>query len=112
MQLLEQSLTQQIHKLYLNEQTKHYTDCELQNMEALLMVHCFHEALKVHSGEEALSLLLGSKRVYHDLSTRLLMQQSEKEFEMVVAIRQWRNIKPGFEFRAFVYNNELVACSQ
>ena len=40
------------------------------------------------------------------------MQQNEDEFEMVVAIREWKEIQDGMEFRAFVYENELRAVSQ
>ena len=59
-----------------------------------------------------MELILKSKRVRDDILIRLLQSDSTNKFQMIIAIRQWYDIYPGFEFRGFVYKNKLNALSQ
>jgi hypothetical protein len=109
---VEQILRERIQQMSQEFELNNYSVVERENLETLCLVHSFHQALKVQSGQEALNLILQSKRSYHDIFVRLLQQQTEKEFNMIIAIRKWIEIQPGMEFRAFVYNNRITVCSQ
>ena len=67
------------------------------------------EAMKTENEEEALDLLLQSRRIYWDLQYALEFPES---FDIQIIFREWRKIPLQFEFRAFVYNNQLTAISQ
>jgi hypothetical protein len=68
--------------------------------------------LKVNSGKEAMELLIRSKRVRDDILVRVLKSDVKNPFQMIVAVRSWNEIIPGFEFRGFVYKKKLNALSQ
>jgi hypothetical protein len=78
----------------------------------LTITHIFHQALKVLNGKEAMFLLTNSQRIYHDLTSLLLESDKDHPFKLVLAVRKWIQIYPGFEFRGFVYQNKLNALTQ
>jgi len=65
------------------------------------------QSLIVKSGEEAVTLLGSSRRIWQDIEVSL---DSEK-FDLQVVIREWVVIPNEYEFRGFVYNRKLTAIS-
>jgi hypothetical protein len=59
-----------------------------------------------------MELLIRSKRVRDDILVRTLKSDLKNPFQMIVAVRSWNEIIPGFEFRGFVYKRKLNALSQ
>eukprot|EP01124_Arcella_intermedia_P006976 TRINITY_DN14240_c0_g1_i3.p1 TRINITY_DN14240_c0_g1~~TRINITY_DN14240_c0_g1_i3.p1 ORF type:complete len:240 (+),score=36.52 TRINITY_DN14240_c0_g1_i3:505-1224(+) len=67
--------------------------------------------LKVFNGKDAVQLLLRSKRILTDLSFAELV--GGDKFDLQVIIREWcPKVLPEWEFRLFVMNGQLNACSQ
>ena len=60
---------------------------------------------------DALSVCCGSQRTYQDLTLANLLQGDEG-FNMQMHVREWVTIEPEWEFRTFVTNNEMTACTQ
>ncbi len=79
--------------------------------DMILFTDACGKCLKVKSGAEALHLLLHSQRAYDDLSRAELVLGKE-HFDMGVIVRGWVDISPEWEFRAFVYNGVMTACTQ
>eukprot|EP01125_Pyxidicula_operculata_P004631 TRINITY_DN1740_c0_g1_i1.p1 TRINITY_DN1740_c0_g1~~TRINITY_DN1740_c0_g1_i1.p1 ORF type:complete len:293 (-),score=51.14 TRINITY_DN1740_c0_g1_i1:115-993(-) len=76
----------------------------------------FVKKMIVYSGEEAVSILKNSHRIWQDISstreTAVKGTGADGDgFEMFVVIRQWANIHPSLEFRGFVYGRKLNAIS-
>jgi hypothetical protein len=79
-------------------------------------------ALRVSDGQEAVSLLVNSQRVYEDLAMSLKLHQPnrddstdsshQQEWTQELVVRKWENIQQEWEFRAFVYGGKLTACTQ
>lgn len=67
------------------------------------------EVTCVHNVDEAMALLLASKRICFDLSLDLKFPE---EFSLKIVVRPWVNIPMWGEFRAFVNNNKMTALSQ
>eukprot|EP00026_Physarum_polycephalum_P011344 Phypoly_transcript_11562.p1 GENE.Phypoly_transcript_11562~~Phypoly_transcript_11562.p1 ORF type:complete len:216 (+),score=28.99 Phypoly_transcript_11562:498-1145(+) len=70
------------------------------------------KAMRVHNGEEAVSMLGRSERVYQDLFGRLLSTTNEDDFKMKIVVREWVNIVPEYEFRGFVNEGNFNALTQ
>jgi hypothetical protein len=92
------------------------TKCKPNTPEAdaedmILFTDACGKCLRVTSGAQALHLLLHSQRAYDDLSRAELVMGKEK-FSMSVIVRGWVDISPEWEFRAFVYNGVMTACTQ
>lgn len=66
-------------------------------------------ASRVNSGAEAMELFRLSNRVAKHLSHRLTEVTSPEQFRMNIVVREWNTIAPEFEFRGFVYQNNLCA---
>merc|ERR1711998_357104 len=70
---------------------------------------------RVRSGDDAMSLLLSSERVFVDLNRALICLDGSKlnEWNEQVSVRQWQDaLEDQFEFRCFVRSGHLVAISQ
>eukprot|EP01122_Echinamoeba_exundans_P004123 TRINITY_DN14138_c0_g1_i1.p1 TRINITY_DN14138_c0_g1~~TRINITY_DN14138_c0_g1_i1.p1 ORF type:complete len:274 (-),score=47.37 TRINITY_DN14138_c0_g1_i1:38-859(-) len=63
------------------------------------------------SAAEALDLLLSSKRTRDDIAACIL-QLGEKGFDMKMIVREWVDLDPEWEFRAFVFGGKMTACTQ
>ena len=64
--------------------------------------------LKIGNGQEAMSILLSSERVYTDLHDWIRYGEPEQ-----LVFRVWENeLSLDLEFRVFVYNNKITAISQ
>jgi predicted choloylglycine hydrolase len=74
-------------------------------------VGCCTRAMKVTTAEEAIELFLSSKRTRDDIGACML-QNGEDKFDMKIIVREWRDIKPEWEFRAFVFNNVMTSITQ
>jgi D123 len=69
-----------------------------------------NRALCVHSGREALTLLLSSLRIRADLTSFVRDDDAEQGIDL--ALREWVDIALEEEFRAFVSDGRLTAVSQ
>ncbi|KAL6062162.1 hypothetical protein QOT17_012413 [Balamuthia mandrillaris] len=100
------------------EKTKRLLKEELRkiNGEAGEMAQCaallraVGKSMCVESAEEAMDFLLHSEIVYKELFERILAH--EDDFTMKVVVREWVDIDPEWEFRAFVCNRKLTALTQ
>eukprot|EP01102_Stenamoeba_stenopodia_P007395 TRINITY_DN206_c2_g1_i2.p1 TRINITY_DN206_c2_g1~~TRINITY_DN206_c2_g1_i2.p1 ORF type:complete len:336 (-),score=67.82 TRINITY_DN206_c2_g1_i2:306-1313(-) len=71
--------------------------------------------LKATCGLDAMKLFLNSQRVFEDLSMAISVYNSNSEvetFQMQVVVRRWEDIRQEWEFRAFVFDGVLTACTQ
>jgi len=68
--------------------------------------------LKSTTGLNAVKLFLNSQRVFEDLTMATSLYDSDDTFQMQVVVRRWENIRQEWEFRAFVFDGVLTACSQ
>jgi len=67
--------------------------------------------LRVKSGAEAMYLLLHSDRVYSDITRMELAETGGAKVE--IAVRRWDpRVVPALEFRCFVYDHTMTACTQ
>ncbi|KAH3758877.1 hypothetical protein Pelo_9316 [Pelomyxa schiedti] len=66
------------------------------------------KAVRVEKACEALSMILSSRRCFHDASWSLFRQ-----IPLHLIISAWEDsILPEWEFRAFVFHNRLTSCTQ
>ena len=80
------------------------------------------KSLCVHSGKQAVELLLSSERIFVDIFQAFdadeQQQQSDTgdnkyEWNLKICVRQWEhNLREDLEFRAFVSEYEMIALSQ
>mmetsp|Transcript_9101 Transcript_9101/g.12507 ORF Transcript_9101/g.12507 Transcript_9101/m.12507 type:complete len:441 (+) Transcript_9101:137-1459(+) len=82
---------------------------DIQDM--ISFTRCCSWSLKVNSGREAINLFLHSQRAYEDIIHGLLYQ-GEAKFGMTLIIRKWEHFFPDWEFRVFVFNKRINACTQ
>lgn len=78
------------------------------------------QALHCKSGKQVLDLMLRSERIYEDL--RLALEQSDRfvesngklgtKWSQQFVLREWNGLPLEYEFRIFVYANEIRAISQ
>jgi len=101
--------------IYANAKAKmeaEYAESGLQSTEDNLKIHALYitgtEALRIKSGEEAVDLLVNSKRIQGDLERYLAME--EQGFNVVV--REFANFEVELEFRGFVFDKKLTAITQ
>eukprot|EP01102_Stenamoeba_stenopodia_P012673 TRINITY_DN402_c0_g1_i1.p1 TRINITY_DN402_c0_g1~~TRINITY_DN402_c0_g1_i1.p1 ORF type:complete len:314 (-),score=77.55 TRINITY_DN402_c0_g1_i1:724-1599(-) len=88
------------------------TPQEIEIADSILFVRSLSYAMKVTSADEAFNLFLNSRRTRNDI-TSCLLQTGEEAFEMSIIVRAWSNeITPEWEFRAFVFDNEMTSCTQ
>lgn len=85
------------------------TQSDAANSRLCAMYYASLQAMKVYSAEEALELLLDSKRIAFDLKLDL---QFPEEFTTSIIVRPWISIPLHSEFRAFVCNGKMNAISQ
>jgi hypothetical protein len=56
---------------------------------------------------------VNSQRAYDDLARAELLQGGNAEtFDMKLIVRRWHEINVEWEFRAWVYDGKLTACTQ
>jgi hypothetical protein len=84
-------------------------EAEIEDSISFLYAMCY--SLCVTSGKEALKLLLNSQRIYIDLKNAELMN-NKNEFNVNIIIREWEDINPEYEFRAFINNSDMTCCTQ
>ena len=65
------------------------------------------KAVRVERGREAIFMFLSSRRIFHDCCWALSNHQ-----ELSLIVREWQEIDPEYEFRAFVVRNKLTSCTQ
>jgi hypothetical protein len=80
-----------------------------ENARLIALIKASTNALKVHSGEEAVNLIKVSERSNEDL---LLALEFPDSWDMKIIIRKWVSIPPSMEFRGFVHEKKLTALSQ
>jgi len=69
------------------------------------------KVLRVRNGTEAMSLILHSDRVYSDITRMELTNADDSKLQ--IAVRRWDpRVVPALEFRSFVYNHAMTACTQ
>jgi len=79
-----------------------------RNREVIALNTAIYKACRVYNGEEAILLFKKSSRVLGHLKSRLQSTESN-QWNMNIVVRQWNELKPHFEFRGFVFNNQLNA---
>jgi len=92
------------------EELHNYSTRELilnKKMEWLYRAHTL--AMRVHSAQEALDLILQSRRIYWDLTYDL---KNPETFSTHLIVREWKNIPLESEFRVFVHEQKITAISQ
>ncbi|KAK3104009.1 hypothetical protein FSP39_023648 [Pinctada imbricata] len=77
----------------------------------------FDHTLKCKSPSDIYLLLKSSEFISHDLNQPFLYCEdwdSKKEVRVAyhLVLRKWLNVHPGYEFRCFVKNNNLIGISQ
>jgi len=83
---------------------------EAEVEEALAFVYGCTYALKVQTGEDVLKLMRKSGRATTD--AQLCKLRQGEDFELNIVVREWcEGICPEWEFRAFVYHNQMTACT-
>ncbi|KAH3756436.1 cell division cycle protein 123-like [Pelomyxa schiedti] len=65
----------------------------------------------VQSGKEAVDLMIKSQRVFEDI-TKLKLLHGPEGFVLQLAVRRWEEIDPDWEFRCFVVDGIMTACTQ
>jgi hypothetical protein len=76
--------------------------------EVMAINTSIYKASRVENGEEAMYMFKKSARVLLHLKSRLKNTEPEK-WNMNIVVREWNNIYPQYEFRGFVYKNQLTA---
>jgi hypothetical protein len=79
---------------------------EIANADTIAFVKGIRQLFKIKSGAEAIAMLKMSERVRSDLEKSLASGGS------LICVRKWRDVDAAREFRAFVFNRKLTACSQ
>ena len=102
---------------YLKQlQDENENDNDLVNLQMIACMKCIYDEFWIDNSDDAVSLLLSSKRIYFDLINHLIVYYSDKdnnEWNINIAIREFNdNLCDELEFRCFVYNSELTAISQ
>lgn len=86
---------------------------EAEEEDIIAFIRAISFALRVSCGHEALTLLTRSERAFQDLLLADLMNDNDRDrFSLSLVVRPWVNIDPEFEFRAFVSEGRLTACTQ
>jgi len=100
----EMKETQKIIGREMNE-----TEWHCSGVSAYVDASC--KVLRVHSGKEAMYLMLYSDRVYSDITRMELANAGDAKIQ--VAVRRWDpRVVPALEFRAFVFGHTMTACTQ
>jgi len=87
------------------------TESEWHRYGVSAFVDASCKVCRVRNGAEAMYLMLESDRVYADI-TRISLATSG-DAKLQIAVRRWdRRVVPALEFRAFVYNHTMNACTQ
>lgn len=108
---LTSSFTKRI-LMSLIAESKHDRDSvEAQTEDIVFFTRALGHALQIRCADDAMSLLFRSQRTFGDIMNAELFLGGE-EFEMNIILRRWVDIYPEWEFRAFVYDNQITACSQ
>jgi len=83
---------------------------EAQTEDIIFFTRALGHALQIRTADDAMSLFFRSQRTFGDLMNAELFQGDD--FEMNVILRRWVDIYPEWEFRAFVYENQITSCTQ
>ncbi len=84
--------------------------CTASDNDKLIAINRAHiHALRVTTADEVMNTFLASERIYEDLQ---LASEHPAKWSQKFVLRQWIDIPIEYEFRGFVYNNELTALSQ
>eukprot|EP01127_Copromyxa_protea_P008296 TRINITY_DN1900_c0_g1_i2.p1 TRINITY_DN1900_c0_g1~~TRINITY_DN1900_c0_g1_i2.p1 ORF type:complete len:273 (+),score=33.39 TRINITY_DN1900_c0_g1_i2:375-1193(+) len=78
--------------------------------DARIYWRCISKVQCVHSGAEAMELMLKSNRILEDLSRGELYQGDT--FHTKLVIRKWADIDPELEFRTFVSKGQVTGITQ
>jgi hypothetical protein len=79
---------------------------EIANADTISFVKGIRQLFKIKSGAEAIAMLKMSDRVRQDL------EKFAAQGGALICVRRWRDVDAAREFRAFVFNRKLTACSQ
>ncbi len=79
---------------------------EIANADTIAFVKGIRQLFKIKSGAEAIAMLKMSERVKQDLEKSVSLGGA------LICVRRWRDVDAAREFRAFVFNRKLTACSQ
>ena len=85
------------------------TEHEIMNLKIQWLYKAHTQAMRIYTAEEALSLLLQSRRIYWDLTFDLKFPE---KFSTHIIIRKWENIPLESEYRIFVKSGKVTAISQ
>jgi hypothetical protein len=78
------------------------------NADTIAFVKGIRQLFKIRTGAEAIAMLKMSDRVKNDLDKGL----GRGDGSSLICVRRWRDVDAAREFRAFVHNKKLTACSQ
>jgi len=78
------------------------------NADTIAFVKGIRQLFKIKTGAEALAMLKMSDRVKNDLNKALGVGDGSA----LICVRMWRDVDAAHEFRAFVHEKKLTACSQ
>ena len=85
---------------------------QLSKNEIVKWIYQAHiSSFRLYSGAEVIETLLHSYRVVMD-ELVLVLEHKEKVWKEQIFLRQWWDVPIHFEFRGFIYGNELTALCQ
>lgn len=103
-----------LYASYLSEMRRELAaaggSAEDQILQKIIFTRASGLALRVADGADAVALLVNSQRVYEDLAMSLKLYKGA-EWSQELVVRRWESINQEWEFRAFVYNGRLTACT-
>lgn len=89
---------------------QHYTTPE---SSMIAFVKSIQQAMKVTCAKDAIDLLVHSKRMVEDIVMAKLFMDDKNPWNVQLVLREWSDdLDATFEFRAFVFDNQLTACTQ
>jgi len=103
---ITEKLNSKMEKCLIEELSK---SDKTENGDAVAFVKSARRSFIVKSGFEALDMLRNSSRIREDLMKTL---EFPDHLKINLIVREWIQMEPEYEFRAFVYNHQLNALSQ
>lgn len=107
---LTSSVTKRLLVDLINKSAYDKDSEEAQTEDIIFFTRALGHALQIRSADDAMALLFRSQRTFGDLMNAELFLGDD--FEMNVILRRWVDIYPEWEFRAFVYQNQITSCTQ
>lgn len=108
--LSSQKIKQIIEEELGESEQDEYKGLDWSTRALIAFTRACSKTMKVTSGREAIELLFNSDRTYQDI-LRMKLMLGDK-FEMKLIARKWVDIDPELEFRTFVVDKKIVACTQ